>query len=177
VPFPLVQEWVPSEDEIPSDHWSNSPEYLKEKAARIAAGDKSIVARPNAPTTHEAIQSAFIVEWVPENPETPEAQPKEQTVEASEAQSPALHWSEAEKGKIVLYESSADKADRVLAESKEFRNGLRPDPIKQGSELWQEQDRLNREKAQRELIAAVKHLSRWMKFDNILYLVREALQQ
>jgi hypothetical protein len=31
--FGLIQEWVPSEDEVPADHWSKSPEYLKEKAA------------------------------------------------------------------------------------------------------------------------------------------------
>lgn len=165
MPFPLVQEWVPSEDDVPSDHWSKSPEWLAEKAALIAAGDKSIVVRPNTSTTHEAIQQHFKVKYKAEESEAPEAQ------------SPAMHWSEDEKGKTVLYESSADKAERVLAESKEFRNGLRPDPVKQGSVLWQEQEREDREKAQRELIAAVKNLSRWMKFDNILYLVREALQQ
>lgn len=165
MPFSLVQEWVPSEAEVPSDHWSKSSEWLAEKAALIAAGDKSIVVRPNTSTTHEAIQQHFKVKYKAEESEAPEAQ------------SPAMHWSEAEKGKTVLYESSADKADRILAESKEFRNGLRPDPLKQGSQLWQEQDRLNREKAQRELVAAVTNLSRWMKIENILYLVREALQQ
>jgi hypothetical protein len=165
VPFPLVQEWVPSEDDIPADHWSKSPGYLAEKAARIASGDPSIVGRSNAPNTHETIQQHFKVEY------------KAEESEASETPTPAVHWSEAEKGKTVLYESSADKADRMLAESKEFRNGLRPDPLKQGSQLWQEQDRLNREKAQRELVAAVTNLSRWMKIENILYLVREALQQ
>jgi 5'-deoxynucleotidase YfbR-like HD superfamily hydrolase len=165
MPFSLVQEWVPSEDEIPADHWSKSPEYLAEKAARIASGDSSIVVRANAPNTHETIQQHFKVEY------------RAEESEASEAPTPAVHWSEAEKGKTVLYESSADKADRMLAESNEFRNGLRPDPLKQGSQLWQEQDRLNREKAQRELVAAVTNLSRWMKIENILYLVREALQQ
>ena len=28
----LTQEWVPTEAEVPADHWSKSPEYLAEKA-------------------------------------------------------------------------------------------------------------------------------------------------
>lgn len=36
----LVQEWVPTESEVPADHWSKSPEYLAEKAAGIEPPQK-----------------------------------------------------------------------------------------------------------------------------------------
>ena len=72
----LTQEWVPSEAEVPADHWSKSPEYLAEKAAGITP--QKLTPEPTAPlrtpgtvkpfnkkmNTHKLAMSALEVPYV-----------------------------------------------------------------------------------------------------------------
>ena len=64
-----VQEWIPSENEVPSDHWSKSPEYLAEKAAAVHPG-QGFVAQSNIKsgnrlsTTHAQAMSHFTVPYI-----------------------------------------------------------------------------------------------------------------
>jgi cyclopropane fatty-acyl-phospholipid synthase-like methyltransferase len=65
----IVQEWTPSEAEVPEDHWSKSPEYLAEKAKAVHPG-QGFVAQSNilpgnrAVTTHSQAMANFTVEYV-----------------------------------------------------------------------------------------------------------------
>jgi hypothetical protein len=64
-----VQEWTPSEAEVPSDHWSKSPEYLAEKAAAVHPGQgfviqSNIKSGDRSSTTHAQAMSHFSVPYV-----------------------------------------------------------------------------------------------------------------
>jgi cyclopropane fatty-acyl-phospholipid synthase-like methyltransferase len=65
----LVQEWTPSEAEVPADHWSKSAEYLAEKAKAVHPGQgfvqrSNITAGDRSSTTHAQQMSHFTVDYV-----------------------------------------------------------------------------------------------------------------
>ena len=65
----LVQDWTPSEAEVPEDHWSKSPEYLAEKAKAVHPGQGFVISGRVVPgdrskTTHDQAKSNFTVEYV-----------------------------------------------------------------------------------------------------------------
>lgn len=65
-----VQEWVPTEAEVPADHWSKSSEYLAEKEKAVHPGQGFVITSNIKPadrstTTHDQMKSNFQVEYVP----------------------------------------------------------------------------------------------------------------
>lgn len=74
-----VKEYVPTEEELPSDHWSKSPEYLAEKEliqkTEVRGGMLSKTGHFVDPktgkelTTHQVTQRSFMVEYVPSEEE------------------------------------------------------------------------------------------------------------
>jgi len=65
----LVQEWTPSEAEMPADHWSKSAEYLAEKAKAVHPGQGfvqrgTINTGDRSSTTHAQAMSNFTVEYI-----------------------------------------------------------------------------------------------------------------
>ena len=84
----VSEEWVPTEAELPADHWSKSPEWLeyKRKQAQIDAVDPlskntlagfqkvgTVSPERRKLSTHDIQMEACKVEWVDPNPteETP----------------------------------------------------------------------------------------------------------
>jgi hypothetical protein len=73
----ITQEYVP--EVASADHWSNTPEYLAEKALQDRSARAGQQMKPffetdprtgRQLTTHEATQKAFTVEYVPTGAET-----------------------------------------------------------------------------------------------------------
>lgn len=65
-----VQEWVPTEAEVPADHWSKSTEYLVEKENAVHPGQgfvmrSNVTAGDRSSTTHDQHKANFTVEYVP----------------------------------------------------------------------------------------------------------------
>lgn len=65
----IVQEWTPSEAELPKDHWSKSAEYLAEKEKAVHPGQgfvlrSNITAADRSSTTHDQMKANFTVEYV-----------------------------------------------------------------------------------------------------------------
>lgn len=62
----LVREYVPTDAEVPEDHWSKHPEYMAEKAVARAKElqKKGVEAGNHKLTTHEVTQRAFQTEYV-----------------------------------------------------------------------------------------------------------------
>ena len=65
----LVQEWTPSEEEMPASHWSKSAEYIAEKAKAVHPGQgfvqrSNIKAGDRASTTHAQAMSYFTADYV-----------------------------------------------------------------------------------------------------------------
>ena len=65
----LVQEWTPSEGEVPADHWSKAAEYLAEKAKAVHPGQgfvqrSNIMTGDRSSSTHAKAMSYFTVDYV-----------------------------------------------------------------------------------------------------------------
>jgi hypothetical protein len=63
-----VYDYVPSEEELDSEHWSKSPEYLAEKAKAVHPGQGFVSASTVLPasrtkTTHDIMKESFTVEY------------------------------------------------------------------------------------------------------------------
>jgi hypothetical protein len=63
-----VHDYVPSEEELDSEHWSKSPEYLAEKAKAVHPGQGFVSASTVLPasrtkTTHDIMKESFTVEY------------------------------------------------------------------------------------------------------------------